>query len=69
MYGPTYGVVSKYDIGALRTLDNIDANTFLAALVPPVTMRAQEKGVRKAACGLYNGLQPISLTAPFRSVE
>jgi hypothetical protein len=45
----TYGVVSQYDIGAVKTLDNIDENTFFDALVPPVTVMAQ-KEVRMTAC-------------------
>jgi hypothetical protein len=45
----TYGVVSQYDIGAVKTLDNIDENTFFAALVPPVTVTMQ-KDVRMSAC-------------------
>lgn len=44
----TYGVVSQYDIGAVKTLDNIDENTFLAAVVPPVTVIMQ-KDVRMTA--------------------
>jgi hypothetical protein len=42
-------VVSQYDIGAVKTLDNMDENTFLAAVVPPVTAMAQ-KDVRMTAC-------------------
>jgi hypothetical protein len=33
----TYGVVSQYDIGAVKTLANMDENTFFAAVVPPTT--------------------------------
>jgi hypothetical protein len=42
-------VVSQYDIGAVKTPDNIDENTFFAALVPPVTVMGQ-KDVRITAC-------------------
>jgi hypothetical protein len=44
----TYGVVSQYDIGAVKTLASMDENTFLDAVVPPTTVIVQ-KDVRMTA--------------------
>jgi hypothetical protein len=41
-------VVSQYNIGAVKTLDNMDENTFLEAFVSPITVIAQ-KDVRMTA--------------------
>jgi hypothetical protein len=46
VYRSTYGVVSQYDIGAVKTLDNMDENTFLAAVVPPTTAHSDLRSKR-----------------------
>mmetsp|Transcript_32959 Transcript_32959/g.75934 ORF Transcript_32959/g.75934 Transcript_32959/m.75934 type:complete len:106 (-) Transcript_32959:789-1106(-) len=40
------GVVSKYDMGALKRPDSIAENTFLAQRAPPVTAHSDLKNVK-----------------------